>query len=165
MIRALLEAPVEAVMTIHKIGPFQVGQPRLPMNKGGDSFPEVQGESIIHFLKTIKTRFRLKRLKSSKRIKKSKRLKQPNKNTKGLQMTKMNNLRYEAALVTKLQKIPRGKTRLYGRENNLNRRENRLRKGCPFGSGSKTSSTNMAGHYKPWFWLSAWFLALLPLLV
>ena len=29
----------------------------------------------------------------------------------------------------------------------------------------KRSSRSTAGHFKPWFWLSVWFLALLPLLV
>ena len=74
---------------------------------------------------------RSKMLKSNKRMKKSKRLRKPNKNTKGSQMTKMNNPLYVAPLVKKLQKIPRGKTRLSGRENNLNRRENRLKKRLP----------------------------------
>ena len=60
MIRALLEALMEAVMTIHKIGPFQAGQQRLPMNEG-DCGPEVQDERthgpFKNFHNTIKTTF------------------------------------------------------------------------------------------------------------
>ena len=59
MIQALLEALVEVVMTIHKIGPFQ-GCQQIPLtNKGGDGGPEVQGQRqrapMINFHKTIKT--------------------------------------------------------------------------------------------------------------
>ena len=61
------------------------------------------------------------------------------------------------------QKIPRGKPSLDRSKTSLNRREISLRKSFPFGSGSKTSSRSTAGHFKPWFWLSVWFLALLPL--
>ena len=50
-------------------------------------------------------------------------------------MTKMNNLLYVTALVKELQKIPRVKLSLDKSKTKLNRRENRLRKGCPFGSG------------------------------
>ena len=58
MIRALLEAHVEAVMTMHKICPFQACHQRLPMHEG-DGGPEVQGQRqrvpMSNFHNTIKT--------------------------------------------------------------------------------------------------------------
>ena len=58
MIRALLEALVEAVMTIHKITTCQVGQQIPLMNKEGDGGKKVQDQrtniAINHFLTTMK---------------------------------------------------------------------------------------------------------------
>ena len=87
--------------------------------------------------------------KSSKRLNSVKSLTKLSKKTERLQMTKMNNLLYVAALVKELQKILRGKPSLDRSKTGLNRREISLRNGCPFGAAEKSLQKNTASPLQP----------------
>ena len=107
-------------------------------NKGGGTKKKLSTRALQKKSKGLSgllKGFRIKILKSSKRLKKSKNLTKLSNRTEGLQMTKMNNLLYVTAFVKKLEKIPKKDHSLYRSKTSLNRRENRLWKGCPFGSG------------------------------